>query len=237
MSRPVLGIPSTMNDSYQLNIRKLLERGPMLQPRSGFVEKTDNGTRNVSYIEAQKQATQIASILSNHFDINIGDSIGTFMWTNIRHNILLYSIPCMGAVFSPINFRLHPKDLGYIIQFAKHKIIFIDEILLPAFNQIPLTALKNVNYLVICGKNGLSVRNINNISLKYSGTKVVDFTKFENEIVSQKYIWPNLDERTGAALVYTSGTTGDPKGSLYSHRSIYIHLLNLAMTDSCNQSG
>eukprot|EP01084_Bolivina_argentea_P292058 502009_1 len=236
--KPILGVPSTMNDSYQLNVRKLFERGCLLQPESEIVARLlPNGTERITYRQLQQRATKIASILTNNYNINIGDRIGTFMWTHIRHALLCYAIPSMGSIFNPINFRLHPKELGFIINHSKHKIIFIDEDLIPFFSKIPMQYLTHVKYFIICGGN--DGQRANNLSLKNANynQQIIDFISFENETVYKKFTWPELDERNGAYLLYTSGTTGNPKGSLYGHRSTYIHLLNFGTTDVFGCSG
>ena len=100
----------------------------------------------------QQRATRIASSLARH-GIKPGDRVASFCWNNGRHLILYYAVPAMGAVLHPINIRLHPKDLAYLITHAQDKIVFIDANLLPVFEQIPMEALKNVEKFVICGNN------------------------------------------------------------------------------------
>lgn len=141
-----------MNDDYQLNMRKLYERGCRVQPHSEIVTKIDGGTHRMTYARLQQRATRIASSLSRH-GIKPGDRVASFCWNNARHLILYYGVPAMGAVLHTINIRLHPKELAYLITHAQDKIIFIDANLLPIFEQIPMDALKNVEKFVICGNN------------------------------------------------------------------------------------
>ena len=153
-SKPILGVPSTMNDDFQLNLRVLMERGCKIQPNTEIVTLIDNGenTHRMTYKQSQFRATRVASALSKH-GIKPGDRIGTFMFSNSRQFILVYAIPCMGAVFHGINFRLHTNELEYIITHANDQIIFIDYELLPIFEKIPKRALVNVKKFVICGKD------------------------------------------------------------------------------------
>ena len=154
VSKPILGVPSTMNDDFQLNLRVLMERGCRVQPNTEIVTLIEDGknTCRMTYKEAQFRATRIASSLSKH-GIKPGDRIGTFMFSNNRQFILVYAVPCMGAVFHGINFRLHTKELEYIINHANDQIIFIDAELLPIFEAIPKQALVHVKKFVICGKD------------------------------------------------------------------------------------
>ena len=141
-----------MNDDYQLNMRKLFERGCSIQPNNEIVTKVDNGTHRMTFKQCQQRAARMASSLSKH-GIKAGDRIGTFMWNNARHFVLYYALPAMGGVLHTINIRLHPNELGYLIQHANDKIIFVDASLLPLFEKIPLSALKNVEKFIICGLN------------------------------------------------------------------------------------
>ena len=106
-----------MNDSYQLNLRKLYERGCRVQPNNEIVTKINSGYHRTTYKQLQLDATKLASCLHS-LGIQIGDRIGSFMWNNTRHLMLYYTVPAMGCVLHTINIRLHPKELAYLIQHA-----------------------------------------------------------------------------------------------------------------------
>ena len=149
----VMGVPSTMNDDFQLNIKVLVDRGIKIQPDTPVVTLLDNDKEHYMTLkEMQYRATKIASSLSKH-GIKPGDRIGTFMFDNARNYILMYAVPCMGCVIHGINIRLHSNDLSYIITHSNDKILFIDADLLPIFEKIPQNAFKNVKKFIICGKN------------------------------------------------------------------------------------
>ena len=227
-----LGAPSSMDDDYQLNIRFLCERGVNVQPDSEIVTRIDNGQyHRITYVEAQQTAIKIAYALSK-FGIKIGDRIGTFMWNNSRHMCLYYAVPSMGAVLHTLNIRLSRKELAYIINHAQDKIIFVDATLLPAFEQIDTKILSSLSKIIVCGKN----ESAGNWSSNLSNTMDFDeFLKIADGITD--YEWPALDEKSGACLCYTSGTTGNPKGVMYSHRSCYLESLMIMNTDALNLSG
>lgn len=107
-----------MNDSYQLNCRKLFERGCRIQPNNEIVTKiSKNRYHRTTYRQLQHDSTKLASSLTK-LGINIGDRVGSFMWNNARHLMLYYAIPAMGSVLHTINIRLHPNELSYLIQHA-----------------------------------------------------------------------------------------------------------------------
>lgn len=219
-----------MNDSYQLNLRKLFERGCRIQPKNEIVTKINGGYHRITYEQLQLRATKIASSLQK-CGIKIGDRIGSFMWNNARHLMLYYAVPAMGSVLHTINIRLHPNELAYLIQHADNQIIFVDADLLPLLEAVPSSAFKNVKKIVVCGENMRSGGWTLSSSSSLPKTLFIDFEVFES-IGNSFYVWPDLDERSAMALCYTSGTTGNPKGVAYSHRSTYLHTLT-AMTADC----
>ena len=225
-----LGAPSSMGDDYQLNLRYLCQRSAKVQPNSEIVTRIADGKyHRITYKRAQEIATQLASALSKQ-GIKIGDRIGTFMWNNSRHMCLYYAVPSMGAVLHTLNIRLSKKELSYIINHAKDKIIFVDATILKLFEQIDEEILSSLQLIVICGQNEESG------GWKSQLKNTMDFDEFL-ATGDKTFEWPLLDERSGAALCYTSGTTGNPKGVMYSHRSCYLETLYICMTDILHLSG
>eukprot|EP01084_Bolivina_argentea_P294793 507352_1 len=235
----VRGLPSTMNDSQQLTLIDLLHRGSILQPNSEIVTVLKNGGKHKITHSKLKTASDKLSLALFSFGIKPGDIIGSFMWSNSKHMMLYQSLPLMGAVLHPINIRLHPSELAYIINHANDKIMFIDSDLLPIFEKIPLTYLQKIKLFVICKEVGNPNHvQINNLPLE----KCIYFDKFVEKYSHSKnfisdYNYPNLTENSGAVLVFTSGTTGNPKGVLYSHRAIYLWVLQQAGVDNFAISG
>eukprot|EP01084_Bolivina_argentea_P294930 507615_1 len=226
-SKLQMGIPSTMNDDYQLTLKHLFDHGLTIQPKEKMITKLDNNSYHImSYIEFKQFQPKLASSLSS-IGFKCGDMCASFMWNTPRHLSLYYTIPNMGGCLLPLNVRLHPKELTYIITHSKPKVIFIDANLLPQFQLIPSIAFKSVQYFIICGENMKSGGwSINQKHIK----PVIDFDKFipTNNYNSNSFIWPNLSHKSGAYLFYTSGTTGNPKGVVYSHRSVYLGTMTVS---------
>ena len=139
-----------MNDSYQLNVRKLFERGCRIQSNNEVVTKIQGGYHRITYKQLQNRATKLASSLQQ-CGIKIGDRIGTFMFNNARHLMLYYAVPSMGAVLHTLNIRLHPKEISYLIQHANDQIICVDADLLPLFSFQVLPYL--IEFFFGVGKN------------------------------------------------------------------------------------
>jgi fatty-acyl-CoA synthase len=147
------------------------------------------------------------------------------MWNTHRHLELYQAVPSMGAVLHTLNIRLSPRELSYIINHASDKIIVIDEDLLPLLEPLK-DEMGSVEAVVVCGGSGNRQTSLAN---------VIDY---ETLIAPQsdEIDWPEFDENTPAALCYTSGTTGNPKGVMYTHRSTYLHTMAQAMTDAMSLS-
>jgi acyl-CoA synthetase (AMP-forming)/AMP-acid ligase II len=207
-----------------LLLSRLMERGPLLCPREEIVTRTETGIHRQTYADLRRRAHQVAHALSGK-GVKIGDRVASFLWNNHRHLELYYAVPSMGAVLHTLNIRLSPRDLEYIINHADDKVIFIDEDLLPLLE--PLAGkCPTVELWVVC-------------SDKPEGewkTTLPGAIGYEEFIAAQKdngdYAWPELDENSPMGLCYTSGTTGHPKGVMYTHRSTYLHTMAQAMTDA-----
>ncbi len=207
-----------------LLLSRILGRGAGLDPNEEIVTLLENGTHRQTLATTWRRANQLAGALAAH-GIKPGDRVASFMWNNYRHLELYQAVPSMGAVLHTLNIRLGPTDLEYIINHAADRIIFVDEDLLPLLAPL-LDKMPTVEKLVICrhGEGG--------------ETDFVNTEDYEDFIRDQSsdYSWPEIDENAPMGLCYTSGTTGKPKGVMYTHRSTYLHTIAQAMTDSMNLS-
>lgn len=207
-----------------LLMSKILGRGAILDPDIEVVTKQADGVHRQTLKQTWDRANQLAHALNAH-GIEIGDRIASFMWSNYRHLELYQGVPSMGSVLHTLNIRLSSTDLEYIINHAGDKILFADEDLLPLLE--PLWGkIPCVELLVICrhGEGGES-----------SFKNQIDYEDF---IAGQatEYDWPEIDETSPMGLCYTSGTTGKPKGVMYTNRSTYLHTMAQGLTDSLGLS-
>jgi len=207
-----------------LLMSRILGRGATLDPNEEVVTLQANGTHRQTLKNTWDRANQVAGALAAQ-GIEIGDRVASFMWNNYRHLELYQGVPSMGAVLHTLNIRLSPTDLEYIINHAKSRVIFADEDLLPLLEPL-IGKIPTVELLVICrhGEGGES-----------SFPNCIDYEDLISA-ESTTFDWPLIDENAPMGLCYTSGTTGKPKGVMYTHRSTYLHTMAQAMTDSMNLS-
>ena len=203
-----------------LLMSRILGRGAIMDPEIEVVTQQAEGTHRQTLKQTWDRANQVAHALKAH-GIEISDRIGSFMWNNYYHLELYQGVPSMGAVLHTLNIRLSPADLEYIINHAGDRVIFADEDLLPLLE--PLWGkIPSVELLVICrhGEGGES-----------SFENQIDYDDFIKDQPTV-YDWPEIDENSPMGLCYTSGTTGKPKGVMYTNRSTYLHTLTESLTDS-----
>ncbi|MEK9870499.1 MAG: long-chain fatty acid--CoA ligase, partial [Gammaproteobacteria bacterium] len=203
-----------------LLLSRILGRGAQLDPNVEIVTLLADGTHRQTLEVTAARGAQLAHALAAH-GIKPGDRVASFMWNNYRHLELYQALPSMGAVLHTLNIRLSPHDLEYIINHAGDRVIFVDEDLLPLLEPV-LDKVPCVELLVISrfGEGGDT-----------SFANQVDYEAFIDDQESS-YAWPEIDENSPMGLCYTSGTTGKPKGVMYTHRSTYLHTITQAMTDS-----
>jgi fatty-acyl-CoA synthase len=146
--------------------------------------------------------------------LGVGDSdrVGTFLWNNQTHQEAYLAIPSMGAVLHTLNIRLFPEQLAYVVNHAEDKVIIVDASLIPLLARVR-DQLTTVKHIVVVGSGDSSALG--------------ETHSYEELLAAEEpgYAWPTFDERQAAAMCYTSGTTGNPKGVVYSHRSTYLHSL------------
>lgn len=207
-----------------LLMSRILGRGALLDPDVEIVTMVKDGTHRQTLKQTWDRANQLAHALAES-GIEIGDRVGSFMWNNYRHLELYQAVPSMGAVLHTLNIRLSPVDLEYIINHAADKVIFIDEDLLPLLE--PLKGrIPTVEKIIVCryGDGGES---------SYDNQEdYEDFIRGKDTV----FHWPEIDETSPMGLCYTSGTTGKPKGVMYTNRSTYLHTLTESLTDSIGLS-
>jgi fatty-acyl-CoA synthase len=213
---------STMQD-VPLLISRILTHGSTIHGQSQVTTWTGEGEpHRRSFAEIGTRAAQLAHAL-RELGVREGSATGTLMWNNAEHVEAYLGIPAMGAVLHTLNLRLPPAQLTWIVGHAADRVILVSGSLLPLLAPL-LPAMGTVEHLVVVGPGDLSLLD---------GCRP-DVHEYEALIAGQPqtYDWPELDEREAAAMCYTSGTTGDPKGVLFSHRSVYLHSMQVNMAES-----
>lgn len=201
---------------FPLTLTHLLTRLSTYYAKQRITTRTHDGTHQYTFAEHGSRTAQLASALSR-VGVQPGDRVATLGWNSYRHFELYFAIPCMGAVIHTVNFRLHPEQVVHVMNHAEDTIVFVDASIYPLLEKIrPL--LPTVRRVIVMDDVGQGTP---------AGTE--DYEDFLASGATD-FAWPMLDEQAAAGLCYTSGTTGDPKGCLYSHRSLVLHSLGVGLS-------
>jgi len=207
---------------FPLNVTGILRHGTTWHSGRKVITKTPDGYRQTTFGEFGTRTAQLANGL-RALGIGNGDRVATFMWNNEEHLATYFAAPCMGAVLHTLNIRLAPDQIAFIANQAEDRVVLADMSLAPLLAAV-LPRLDTVRTVVAVGDGDVD-------ALTGFGTDVIRYA----ELVDGQpltYDWPELDERSAAAMCYTSGTTGNPKGVVYSHRSTYLHSMALCAANN-----
>ncbi|MET8687660.1 long-chain fatty acid--CoA ligase [Streptomyces sp. NPDC004732] len=217
---------STMQD-VPLTVTRILRHGMTVHGTSQVTTWTGDGApQSRSFREIGERAAQLAHALGE-LGVAEGEVAGTLMWNNAEHVEAYFAVPSMGAVLHTLNLRLPADQLAYIAHHAGDKVILVNGSLVGLLVPL-LPKLPRLEHVVVSGAMTEEARTA---LAAASGVRVHEY----EELIAghpTAYAWPDLDERRAASLCYTSGTTGEPKGVAYSHRSIYLHSMQVNMTES-----
>jgi fatty-acyl-CoA synthase len=214
---------STMQD-FPLTVTAILRHGTRWYADRSVITATPDGYREIGYGKLGERAAQLANGL-RIIGITGDQRVGTFMWNNQEHLEAYFAIPCMGAVLHTLNIRLAGEQLAYIANQAEDQVVIADVSLVPLLAAV-LPQLTTVHTVVAVGQGDTE-------PLKASGKTVIAY----DELLGAQpatFDWPDLDEKSAAAMCYTSGTTGNPKGVVYSHRSTYLHTMAVCTANALN---
>jgi fatty-acyl-CoA synthase len=201
-----------------LTMVSLFERAGKLFPEAEVISRRpDSSTHRYRYADWYLRARALAAALQDR-GIKPGDRVATLMWNHYIHLEAYFAVPVIGGVLHTLNLRLHPDELTYIVNHAEDRFLIVDDVLLPLYEKI---------------KNRVNLERV--IVVPFSGTPVVhsyeDYEVLvEHSSGNPKYA--DLDENDALGMCYTSGTTGKPKGVVYSHRAIALHSYSISLPDN-----
>ncbi|MGO4445036.1 fatty acid--CoA ligase [Mycobacterium sp. 2YAF39] len=212
---------STMQD-FPLTVTGILRHGTTWSSTRKVITKTPDGYREISFGELGSRVAQLAHGLRD-IGVEGGDRVATFMWNNQEHLETYFAAPCMGAVLHTLNIRLAAEQIAFIGNQAQDRVVLVDMSLAPLLAAV-LGDLTTVRTVVVVGAGDLDV-------LSGAGKEVIRYDDLLEGRPSD-YDWPDVDEKSAAAMCYTSGTTGNPKGVVYSHRSSYLHSMSVCTANA-----
>ena len=213
--------------SQPLLISGILEYAARHYPNTEIVSRRVEGDlHRYTYHDCHVRAKKMANALTG-LGVGMGDRVATLAWNGYRHMELYYAVSGSGAVLHTVNPRLHPEQIAYIANHAEDQYLFFDLTFLPLIEAVAAHC-KTVKAFVLMADRDRMPRE----------TKIANLLCYEDLIASSSddYAWPLFDENSAASLCYTSGTTGNPKGALYSHRSTVLHAYGSAMPNALNVS-
>lgn len=208
-----------------LLVSSLLAHAARHHATAGIVSKTTEGPMHrCTYPEAERRARRLVRVLQR-LGVGEQDRVGTLAWNGFRHVELYYAVSGMGAICHTINPRLFPDQIAFIVNHAEDRILFADITFAKLIEELAPRIAGSVRAVVMMTGTG----HMPDIALPPG----MAFHCYEDLMAEadEDYVWPEFDENTASSLCYTSGTTGDPKGVLYSHRSTVLHAMAIALPD------
>jgi fatty-acyl-CoA synthase len=204
-----------------LRLRRILEYGATVHGTARVVTATPAGAEASTFAAVGNNAARLAGAL-DELGVGPGGRVATMMWNNQQHVETYLAVPAMGAVLHPLNFRLADSHIAHAAEHAADQVVIVDADLLPTLIRV-LPALRTVEHVIVNGARPSKE------DVRQFGT--VRWYDYDTLIAGRPpvYPWPDLDEDTAAAMCYTSGTTGAPKGVVYTHRSVYLHAMAVCM--------
>jgi fatty-acyl-CoA synthase len=199
---------------WPLTLTHFLDRARRLWGSSTLTTRTTEGVFRYTNVEFTARVERLAGALTR-LGVKPGDRVATFAWNTFRHYEAYFAVPCMGAVLHPVNIRLFPEQIVFVMNHAEDQVVLVDASAYPLFEKIR-PQLTTVREVIVMDDVGQGVP---------PGT--LDYEKLLGDAMAS-FAWPDLDERTAAAMCYTSGTTGQPKGCVYSHRALVLHTLTIS---------
>lgn len=203
--------------NYPLTLTHILERAGRLYGSVEIVSRMpDKSLHRYTYADFYRRARSLAKALQKA-GLKRGDRVGTLMWNHYAHLEAYFGIPAAGGVIHTLNLRLHPDEIAYIANHAGDRFLIVDDVLLPLLQKF---------------QEQLRVERI--IVVPLTGRPVPEgMEEYESFIAepAEDFVYPELDEEEAAGMCYTSGTTGRPKGVVYSHRSLVLHSFATALAD------
>jgi fatty-acyl-CoA synthase len=209
-----------------LTMTQMIVRAEKYFPKKQVVSRTESGIHRFTYKQIADRTRRLADSLAK-LGVEKGERVGTMAWNHHRHLEAYFAIPCMGAVLHTINIRLSPQHISYIINHAEDKVLLVDADILPLLEKCAAELRTVKAFIIMTDEKELPETTL---------SPVFHYEKLLSE-ANPTFQYPDdIEENDAAGMCYTSATTGNPKGVVYSHRGIVLHSMALGLADSAAMS-